>query len=75
MDWFKQLVNGGKRFESEMEKISFVNSQADPCIFLKVWNVMKCVLELHVDDSIIDGDEKLIDNTICRVKKVFNIKV
>jgi Reverse transcriptase (RNA-dependent DNA polymerase) len=25
-----------KKFESEMEKIGFVNSQADPCIFLKV---------------------------------------
>jgi hypothetical protein len=58
-----------------MAKIGFVNSQADPCIFLKVWNGMKCVLALYVDDSIIAGDEKLIDDTICRLKKVFNIKV
>jgi hypothetical protein len=27
-----------KNFESEMEKIGIINSQADPCIFLKVWN-------------------------------------
>jgi Reverse transcriptase (RNA-dependent DNA polymerase) len=62
-------------FESEMAKIGFVNSQADPCIFLKVWNGMKCVLALYVDDSIIAGDEKLIDNAICCLKKAFNIKV
>jgi hypothetical protein len=58
-----------------MAKIGFVNSQADPCMFLKFWNGMKCILALYVDDSIIAGDEKLIEDTICRLKKVFNIMV
>jgi hypothetical protein len=59
-----------KKFESEMAKIDFVNNQADPCIVLKFWNGMKYILALYVDDCIVAGDEKLIEDTICRLKKV-----
>jgi Reverse transcriptase (RNA-dependent DNA polymerase) len=64
-----------KKFKSEMDKIGFVNSQVDPCLFLKVKDEMKCVLTLYVDDSIIAGDKELIEDTISDLKKVFNIKV
>jgi len=64
-----------KKFKSEMDEIGFVNSQVDPCLFLKVRDNMKCVLTLYVDDSIIAGDEELIEDTIESLKKVFNIKV
>jgi Reverse transcriptase (RNA-dependent DNA polymerase) len=52
-----------------------MNSEVDPCLFLKESQGQKCVLTLYVDDSIMAGDERLINETISNLEKVFKIKV
>jgi Reverse transcriptase (RNA-dependent DNA polymerase) len=43
--------------------------------FLEGVSRSKCVLTLYVDDSIIARDERLINETISNLEKVFKIKV
>jgi hypothetical protein len=47
----------------------------DPCLFSKESQGQKCVLTLYSDDSIIAGDEEMINETISNLEKVFKIKV
>jgi len=64
-----------KKFEEKILKLSFRKNEVDPCIFYKQEGTKFCLLCLYVDDSIITGDENLMNQTIRGLNQVFKLKI
>jgi Reverse transcriptase (RNA-dependent DNA polymerase) len=64
-----------RKFEDEIVNLGFKKNNIDPCVFLRSESQGFCVLCIYVDDAIITGEEGLMEDTIQRLGKVFNIKV
>jgi Reverse transcriptase (RNA-dependent DNA polymerase) len=59
-----------RKFEDKIVNLGFKKNNIDPCVFLRSKNT--CI---YVDNAIIAGEEGLMEDTIHRLGKVFNIKV
>jgi hypothetical protein len=46
----------------------------DPCLFVKEVERVRVFITLYVDDSITAGEERLIEDTITSLQKVFKVK-
>jgi hypothetical protein len=54
--------------------MGFKNNHIDPCVFYKEENKEFCILCIYVDDGIITGSIKLMEETIERLNEFFKIK-
>jgi hypothetical protein len=64
-----------KKFNSEILKLGFKGNNIDPCLYFKKEDGKKCIVTLYIDDSIIAGDENLIEETVKGLKNTFEVKV
>ncbi|CAK1579746.1 unnamed protein product [Parnassius mnemosyne] len=65
-----------KRFTEFLMKYGFVQSQAGNCIFIGVFNKIKVILIIYVDDAlVISSSKQLIQEIIEYLKQAFKIKV
>ncbi|CAK1579065.1 unnamed protein product [Parnassius mnemosyne] len=65
-----------KRFTEFLMKYGFVQSQAGNCIFIGVFNKIKVILIIYVDDAlVISSSKQLIQEIIEFLKQAFKIKV
>ena len=55
--------------------MDYKKNVVDPCMFFKQEGKSFCLLCLYVDDSIITGDENMMNKTIEGLNEVFKIKV
>jgi hypothetical protein len=64
-----------KRFNQEIVKLGFQSNHVDPGLFHKEDERGRVSITLYVDDSIIAGDERMIQETISCLQNVFKVKV
>lgn len=65
-----------KRFSNFLIKYGFVQSQAENCIFIGIFNKIKIFLILYVDDAlVISASKLLIQEIIEYLMQVFKIKI
>ena len=60
-----------KRFEEEIIKIGFLKNEVDPCVFMKQ---DFCILCIYVNDGILTGSKRMMNEAIEGLKGVFSIK-
>jgi hypothetical protein len=63
-----------EKFSEEILNMGFKSNHIDPCIFFKEENGEFCILCIYVDDGIITGSIKLMEETVEKLNKVFKIK-
>ena len=65
-----------KKFMEKLQKIGFKGGYPDPCLMTKRDENGICFIAVWVDDSLLIGDEKAIQETIKDLKKEgFNLKL
>lgn len=65
-----------KRFSNFLIKYGFVQSQADSCIFIGIFNKIRVLLIIFVDDAlVISASKLLIQEIIEYLKQAFKIKM
>jgi hypothetical protein len=64
-----------KRFNQEIVRLGFQSNHVDPCLLFKEDERGKVLITLYVDDSIIAGDEGMIQETIASLQNAFKVKV
>ena len=64
------------KLNSELIKIGFKRLKSEPCVYVKIneRNKIVCILSVYVDDILIAGTNKDIDNVKNSIKEKFNIK-
>lgn len=58
-----------KRFAAVLRKIGFTGGDVDPCIFMKQSKLGKCYIATYVDDNLIIGHKKAIEDAVCQIRK------
>jgi histone deacetylase 1/2 len=58
-----------KHIVAILKKIGFTGGLVDPCLFSKVDKMGTCYVVLYVDDNLIIGDEKAVQETITQLQK------
>ena len=65
-----------KRFEEVILSLNFEKNQIDPCLFIKGNNQKEmCFISLYVDDCILAGDQKMMQEPINHLNESFKIKI
>jgi hypothetical protein len=62
------------KFSEEIMNMGFKNNHIDTCVFYKEEGKEFCILCIYVDNGIITGSIKLMEETIKRLNKVFKVK-
>lgn len=72
----KQLRCWNERFDAFLRQIGFKQSNADPCVYLRINKLGKVIIALYVDDGLILAtDEKLINDILKQIKDAFEITI
>ena len=58
-----------KRFASVLRKAGFVGGDVDPCIFMKKSSLGVCYIATYVDDNLLVGHKKAIEDAVCQIRK------
>ncbi|KAL7568636.1 hypothetical protein ACA910_022734 [Epithemia clementina (nom. ined.)] len=64
----------GKKFVSELKKLGFKASEADPCLLFRRDEKGICILIMYVDDMLSVGNRASLESLKESLAKIFNIK-
>jgi hypothetical protein len=76
MDWYRQTVNGWKKFKSVIQQMGYKPSQADLAYSTKKVKKgkPKSFIIIYLDDRGIFSDEETIQEVLTELGKIFRVK-